>query len=269
MLFYRDSNPGADPNNLNCHYDTLVLDKSPKPPSVKTEIKSKKETISLEIESKCTTIQNLENEPPKFEPCEEVNKPFAHSSIESASSIKSDISFSLDKSSNLDIILDDLGCSDGDMHDFCTGDTKKNNWDMPDVWIEDYSTTDSSMPAPPKQYNISKYNAKDSREKFKLDYFLFKKDERVPYIPHDINGMHKYIIHCTELEWKSKQKDGRYWKTTCGKNQNLNGSTEYLNAMALCSAQMRNIPKCNVIWGRINHHLKDLQVNILAKFVVI
>ena len=56
LLFYRDSNPGADHNNLNCHYDTLVLDKSPKPPSVKTESKSKKETISLEIESKCTTI---------------------------------------------------------------------------------------------------------------------------------------------------------------------------------------------------------------------
>ena len=65
LLFYRDSNPGADPNNLNCHYDTLVLDKSPKPPSVKTETKlpsvktetkSKKEKISLEIESKCTTI---------------------------------------------------------------------------------------------------------------------------------------------------------------------------------------------------------------------
>ena len=69
----------------------------------------------------------MENEHPKFEPCEEVNKPFTHSSIESASSIKSDISFSLDKSSNLDITLDDLGCSDGDMHDFYTGDTKKNN----------------------------------------------------------------------------------------------------------------------------------------------
>ena len=161
--------------------------------------------------------------PLKFEACEEVNKPFAHSSIESANSIKSDISFSLDNLSNLDITLDDLGCSDGDMHDFCTGDTKKNNWGTPDVWIEDYSTTDSSMPAPPKQYEISKYNAKGSREKFKLDYFLFKKDEGVPYVPHDINGMHKYIIHCTELEWKSKQNDGRYWKTTCGKNQNLNG----------------------------------------------
>ena len=202
MLFYRDSNPGADPNNLNCHYDTLVLDKSSKPPSVKTEAKSKNETISLEIESKCSTIQNLENEPPKFEPSEEANKPFAPSNIESATLIKTDISFLLDNSSNLEITLDDLGHSGGDMHDFHTGDTKKNNLGTPDVWIEEYSTTDSSMLAPPKQYKINKYNAKDSREKFKLDYFLFKKDERVTYVPHDINGMHKYIIHCTELEWK-------------------------------------------------------------------
>ena len=71
----------------------------------------------------------------------------------------------------------------------------------------------------PKIPQLSKLNAKDAHEKFRLDYLLFKS----PYVPHDINKIHKYIIHCSEIEWKLKQKDGQYWKTTCGKNQNLNG----------------------------------------------
>ena len=52
LLFHRDSNPGAEPNNLNSHYDALVLDKCTKIHSVKTEPETKTQSISSNIGKK-------------------------------------------------------------------------------------------------------------------------------------------------------------------------------------------------------------------------
>ena len=154
--------------------------------------------------------------------CEKFDKCFVPSNVESITDRNSDMSFSPNASLDVDGTLQDIGGSgsNSDIPHVCSG---KDNKAAYDICIENYPTSDTSVQPPPKRSNLSKYNAKDSREKFKIDYMLFRKDERVPYVPHNIDGLHKYIILCNEIDWKSKQKDGQYWKTTCGKNQNLNG----------------------------------------------
>ena len=88
LLFHRDSNPGADPNNLNSHYDTLILDKCTKPVSVKTETETKTESISFEIENKGgkdLQLLDLANVAPRSE---EPHKVFFPSNLQSATDKK-------------------------------------------------------------------------------------------------------------------------------------------------------------------------------------
>ena len=142
-----------------------------------------------------------------------------------------------------------MGASDIDIQDFGTSDTGKDDMGTSDMGIEECSTSDISMQHPPKNTKLSKLNAKDPHEKFKLDYRLFRNAERVPYVPHNIDRINKYIIHCSEIEWKSKQKDSRYWKTTCGgKNQNLNG--------------FRRVSKCHGSLQCTNDKCPKLQCNL-------
>ena len=80
----------------------------------------------------------------------------------------------------------------------------------------------------------TKYNAKSSKKKFRINHKLYTNDVRVAFVPHNINDNVKYVIKCNETDWHSKQKDGHHWVTTCGKNMKL----KWLHRVSKCKGPL-------------------------------
>ena len=72
---------------------------------------------------------------------------------------------------------------------------------------------------------IFKYNIEPGeRNLLDMTVYTGMAVKRVGFQPYAIDGNVVYEIACKNHEWQRKHEDGRYWKTTSGKNKDLKGT---------------------------------------------
>ena len=72
---------------------------------------------------------------------------------------------------------------------------------------------------------IFKYNIEPGeRNLLDMTVYTGMAVKRVPFQPYAIDRNVVYEIACKNHEWHRKHEDGRYWKTTSGKNKDLKGT---------------------------------------------